>query len=132
MIGCNFRSHLKTHDSSANVLAGTICIFRVVVALGDSVTTAEIFGHPALFDRSRDDLVRSFVLDAVSQDIAPAQTPPKAVAAATFLKDAIASRAVGEQAAGSAVQEELDGASTRSFKTKGKDGELLHFNAYAK
>ena len=107
-------------------------VVGVVVALGDSVTTAEIFGHPALFDRSRDDLVRSFVLDAVSQDIAPAQTPPKAVAAATFLKDAIASRAVGEQAAGSAVQEELDGASTRSFKTKGKDGELLHFNAYAK
>jgi hypothetical protein len=107
-------------------------VVGVVLALGDKVTTAEIYGHPTLFERSRDDLVRSFVMDALSQEATSPAEPPPPATAATFLRDAIAARSVSEQAAGAAVQEEFDGAETRAFKTTSKNGELLHFNVYAK
>ncbi len=105
-------------------------VVGVVVALGDSITTAELFGHPALFDRSREDLVRSFVLDGVGADAQG--TAPVATEAAAFLRDALQASLVSQAEQGEALKGERESDQAASFETTTKTGERIHFNAYAK
>ncbi len=111
-------------------LRGRAGVVGVVVAIGDSITTAELFGHPALFDRSREDLVRSFVLDGVGTDAKG--TAPQASEAASFLRDALQASLVSSAEQGQAVKAERESDEAASFETTTKTGERIHFNAYAK
>ncbi len=111
-------------------LDGVKDVVGVVLSVGGEIVSAELFGHPTLFARSREDLVRSFVLDAVSADAAPAAAPP-AAEASSFLRDAMAGRAVSEEAAGAATKTEKEGRKSRGFELKDADGKLLHLNVYA-
>jgi hypothetical protein len=111
-------------------LAAQDHVVGVVVAVGGSITTAELFGHPGLFARSRDDLVRSFVLDGVGAEATgPA---PDGAAAAAFLRDALQASVVTADEAGVANKAEKASAAADAFETTSKDGERIHFNAYAK
>ena len=110
-------------------LSATEDVVGVIVAVGDSITTAELFGHPGLFARSRDDLVRSFVLDGVGAEAAAA---PPATDAAAFLRDALSAQVTTSDSSGAADKSELDSPASTAFDTKSKSGERIHFNAYAK
>jgi len=111
-------------------LQGKPGVVGVVVALGGDITTAEVFGHPGLFERSREDLVRSFVLDSVGS--AASGSPPPAAEAASFLRTAMVGSVVSEKAHGEAQASELDSPDSTAFETKSKDGKRIHFNAYKK
>ncbi|MCO4769445.1 MAG: hypothetical protein KDA24_05395 [Deltaproteobacteria bacterium] len=105
-------------------------VVGVVVAVGDSITTAELFGHPALFERSREDLVRSFVLDGVGAEAKG--DAPEATEAAAFLREALQASRVSEAEQGDARKVEMDSVNSSAFETTNKDGSRIHFNAYKK
>jgi hypothetical protein len=102
----------------------------VIVAVDGKVVSAELFGTPALFAKSRTDLVRSVALDAVSKG-ADTATPPEDAEASTFLADALAGKEVLRDKVGAASRVEVDGEKTRSYALTTEDGEVLHLNAYA-
>lgn len=111
-------------------LAAKKNVVGVVVAVGDSITTAEVFGHPALFARTRDDLVRSFVMDGVGADARGEAPTPEA--AASFLREAMAAAPVSEEEDALSKKSEKDAPRATAFETTTKEGKRIHFNAYAK
>jgi hypothetical protein len=106
-------------------------VVGVVLAVDGELVSAEMFGHPSLFAKSRDDLVRSFVLDAVSRDAKEDAKPPAVALAASFLRDAMTGERVTEEPAGAAVKAEREGERSRGFELTDKDGTLIHLNVYA-
>jgi len=112
-------------------LDGVQDVVGVVLSVGGEIVSAELFGHPNLFAKSREDLVRSFVLDAVSGDASEASPPPAVSVATGFLKDAMEGRSVSEEAAGAATKQEKEGRRSRGFELKDADGKMLHLNVYA-
>jgi len=105
-------------------------VVGVVVAVGGSITTAEVFGHPALFETTRDDLVRSFVMDGVGAE--DTGNAPPAEAAASFLREAMAAAPVSETEDALSKKAEKSAPSADAFETTTKEGKRIHFNAYAK
>ena len=75
-------------------------------------------------------LVRSFVLDGVGADAKG--SAPEAPEAATFLREALQASLVSEPEEGESRKAERDSEQSASFETTTKDGERIHFNAYAK
>ena len=106
-------------------------VVGVVLSVDGRLVSAEVFGHPSLFAKAREHLVRSFVLDALSEDATDDAEPPPAAMAATFLRDAMTGESVAEETTGATTRTEKKGSRSRGFDLKDTEGKLLHLNAYA-
>ncbi len=113
---------------------GQATVVGLVVALDGSLASAEIYGHPRLFAKSRDQALRSAALQVIGDASAvPAKKTVALKEAQDFLDEALVADAP-EAAA------EVDGKVTRkkaktdgaaAYKTEGEDGQLLHLSVYA-
>jgi len=106
-------------------------VVGLVVGHGDAVTSAEVFYHPSLFQKMREDTLSSVVLDAISAKVKATDKSPTPQAAAVFLKEAMAGRVTEEQATEGARRKEKKAAGSTSFEFLDAKGELIHFNTYA-
>lgn len=137
-----YRASLQTEEVRAEADAALAALLPalggdevvgVVVAVDGEIRGTELFGHPGLFARHRESLVRGFALDAASdlEDERPG-VPPTAEAAA-FVRDSLAApeqlQRDGADAADWAFEaEEVEG---KALKSKGS-GETIHRSSYKK
>jgi hypothetical protein len=111
-------------------------VVGLVVAIGDNVIAGELFGHPALFEKSEADLLNAFALDAVSSDD-DGKAPPTSAAAA-FLAEVLSAPNIRvlELSNGTRVNFEdagVEGALLRAKSANaGEEGQIIHLNSYAK
>jgi hypothetical protein len=105
----------------------------VVVALQGTLQTAEIYDNPALFQSSRETLLRSLVLDALARQVLDKPSPaPTAQLAATWVKDARLAQQKAMTAQPASEYVELESAGTHNYELRSKDGKKLKETIYTK
>jgi hypothetical protein len=105
----------------------------VVVALQGALQTAEIYDNPALFQSSRDALLRSLVLDALARQALDKASPaPTAPLAAAWVKDARAAQQKAMTAQPASEYVELESDATHNYELRSKDGKKLKETIYTK
>lgn len=106
-------------------------VVGVIVAVDGKLVGAELYGHPRLFEKSREAVVRSVVLDGISQQASDAPAPP-ATEAAAFLADAMTGNETATEVDGKARKSSREGLQSLGYITEDESGEVLHLNVYTK
>lgn len=136
-----YRASLTDRETKAAVDAGLARLapvqdergVGVVVALRGDFETAELYDNPAIFARSRGDLLRSLVLDAHGQGaLTETHAAPSAQAAADWVVAARSARVEQTVAQPASSYLEMDAESTKSFELRDKEGKKLKETIYKK
>jgi hypothetical protein len=109
-------------------------IVGLVTAVGGKIESAEIYGHPALFAKNQEQVLRGAVLQVVSQNLqGDTSKPPGDDEALAFLQQALAAKPQTVEASpdGTVVRKEAKAARASAYTTEDAKGELLHMNVYA-
>jgi hypothetical protein len=110
-------------------LDATPRVVGVVVAVGGKVESFEVYGAVSAWSRDREAVLRSHLLDAMSQD-APIRPAPTTTEAAAVLTDALTASVVSETRKGAAVRKAKEGAHTKVYEVGAEDEEALKTVGY--
>ncbi len=108
-------------------------VVGLVVAVDGKLSSAELYGHPRLFEKSRDQALRSAALRGIASPTRAPGEPLPLAAAQAFLDEALAAD-VPEEAAevdGKVRRKAAKSKGAAAYKTEDAAGELLHVTVYA-